>query len=143
MDMSTLKENSTSPELIAPCGIDCRLCRAYTRDKKPCPGCRTDGAFKSKSCVACRIKNCEKLTAGKLEYCFACEAFPCARLVHLDKRYQTKYATTAIGNLLSIKEIGITNFVENENKKWACPACGAMLCMHTPQCLFCGHVWHG
>jgi hypothetical protein len=142
--MPALKINSNSPKLIAPCGINCRLCRAYVRVGKsiPCPGCRGENTFKAKSCVTCRIKNCEKIVEGKYKYCFECNIFPCARLKHLDKRYRAKYATSAIGNLLSIKEIGIRDFVDIENKKWVCPECGAMLCMHIPQCLSCGYVWY-
>jgi hypothetical protein len=140
--MAIPKTNSNTPELIAPCGINCRLCRAYVRDKKACPGCRGDATIKLKSCVLCKIKNCEKLAQGNLEYCFECNEFPCARLTHLDKRYRTKYATSPIGNLTRIQETGILNFVENENKKWACPECGAMICMHQPQCLTCGYIWH-
>ena len=140
--MLQTKPNSTGPILIAPCGIDCRLCRAYVRERKSCPGCRIDGRFKSNACAACAIKNCEKLVKGNIEYCFDCDEFPCARLSHLDKRYRTKYATGVLDNLLSIKKIGIRNFVNNENKKWACPRCGSMLCMHKPQCMSCGYVWH-
>jgi hypothetical protein len=46
-----------------------------------------------------------------------------------------------IDNLTSIQENGILHFVEDENRKWTCPACGAMICMHKPQCLACGYVW--
>jgi hypothetical protein len=134
--------NSTNPTLIAPCGLNCRLCHAYARDKNVCPGCRGDDTSKSKSCLACKIKNCEKLVKGELEYCFQCNEFPCALLIHLDKRYKTKYGTSPIDNLLSIKEIGISSYVENENIKWACVECGAMICMHKLQCLSCGYVWH-
>ena len=141
--MLTAKTNPTRPELIAPCGINCRLCRAFTREKKPCPGCRSDDiSSKSNSCVRCRIKNCERLVKGKLAYCFGCDEFPCPRLIHLDKRYKTRYGTSPIDNLLSIKKKGITKFIENETKKWTCPDCGAMLCMHAPQCLACGYAWH-
>jgi hypothetical protein len=139
--MLITKTNSTSPILIAPCGINCRLCRAYVRDKKACPGCRSENTFKSISCIQCKIKNCEKMVTGKFEYCFECGKFPCARLTHLDKRYRTKYGTSAIENLNSIKKSGIKNFVKNENKKWTCPECGARICMHKPQCLSCGYVW--
>lgn len=136
------KTNSTNSELIAPCGINCHLCRAYARDKKACPGCRSDDIrFKSNACVTCKMKNCDKLMKGKFEYCFDCYEFPCALLIHLDKRYKTKYGTSPIGNLLSIKKNGITKFIENENKKWTCPECGAMLCMHKPHCPSCGYVW--
>lgn len=133
---------STTPALIAPCGINCRLCRAHGREKKACPGCRGEDTFKSKSCITCRIRNCEKLVQAGFEYCFDCDAFPCARLSHLDKRYRTKYGASPIGNLSSIKEIGIINFLRNEEQKWTCPACGSLICMHKPQCLACGYVWH-
>jgi hypothetical protein len=134
--------NTTRPNLIAPCGINCRLCMAYIRDKNACPGCRGDDTTKSKSCVLCKIKNCEKIASGQSKYCFDCNDFPCARLVHLDKRYRTRYATSPIENLIYIKENGIKKFTGNENKKWACPACGSMLCMHRPQCPTCGYTWH-
>ena len=139
--MIRTKTNSTNTTLIAPCGINCRLCRAYTRDRKSCPGCRGDDTLKSSSCVTCHIKNCEKKINGKIEYCFKCDEFPCTRLTHLDKRYRIKYGTSVIDNLISIKKIGIINFVKNENKKWTCPECGSMICMHKPQCLSCGYVW--
>jgi hypothetical protein len=140
--MKRILTNSTDPTLIAPCGLNCRLCHAYARDKNVCPGCRGDDVSKSKSCVACKIKNCEKLVKGEFEYCFQCDEFPCALLIHLNRRYKTKYGTSPIVNLNRIKEIGISRYVEDENIKWACPECGALICMHKPQCLSCGYVWH-
>jgi len=139
--MPVPKTNLTDQNLIAPCGINCRLCRAYARDKKACPGCRGDDSFKSKSCINCRIKNCEKMGKGEMEYCFACNEFPCARLSHLDQRYRTKYGTSPIDNLISVEKFGIHNFVETENLKWTCPECGGIICMHKPHCLSCGFVW--
>jgi len=125
--------------LIAPCGINCRVCRAYMSvgHSKPCTGCRGSHTWNSNSCV----KNCEKMIAGQFEYCYECDEFPCRRVRHLDERYKNKYGTSVIENLYSIKETGIDNFVENENKKWACPECGSILCMHKPQCLNCGYAW--
>ena len=76
-----------------------------------------------------------------MEYCFACDEFPCARLSHLDQRYRTKYGTSPIDNLISVEKFGIHNFVETENLKWTCPECGGMICMHKPYCLSCGYVW--
>jgi hypothetical protein len=78
---------------------------------------------------------------GKIEYCFDCDEFPCARLTHLDKRYRTKYGTSPIANLISIRKIGIRRFSKDETRKWTCPQCGAMICMHKPQCLSCGYMW--
>lgn len=133
--------NSTTPDLIAPCGLNCCLCKAHIRKKNACPGCRADDALKPKTRVICKIKTCEKMASGNISYCFDCEKFPCPNLAHLDKRYQTKYAASPIGNLVSIKDIGITKFIANEDKKWACPECGVLLCMHEPRCLVCGYIW--
>jgi hypothetical protein len=126
---------------IAPCGMNCRLCRAYVRDKKSCPGCRGDDRLKSKSCVTCRVKNCEPIVKGRAKYCFSCENFPCATLNHLDKRYRDKYGMSMIDNLESIREFGIRHFIGREKERWACPECGALICVHKPQCLSCEHKW--
>ena len=125
--------------LIAPCGMNCRLCRAYVRDKKACPGCRGGDSFKSKSCIACRIRNCEKIVNGNVKYCFNCDGFPCARLKHLDQRYRTRYGMSMIDNLENIRKFGIRHFIRNEKQKWTCPECGGIICVHKENCIFCGH----
>ncbi len=138
--MSPAKPSLNKPNLIAPCGINCRLCMAYGRKRNPCPGCRAARAFTSDKAVHCSV-HCEMLASGLVNYCFECGAFPCKRLLHLDKRYRTRYATSPLDNLRSIEAGGIRQFVDAENAKWACPACGGMLCMHQPTCLLCGHRW--
>ena len=135
------KTDTIRTTLIAPCGMNCRLCRAYIRDSKACPGCRGNDSFKSKACVSCRIKNCEKIVQGKVRYCFSCDSFPCDRLNHLDKRYRTKYGMSMIHNLEDIRKLGIRHFIRNEGKRWTCPKCGDLICVHKPQCLSCGHTW--
>ena len=134
--------NIIDPILIAPCGLNCRLCYAYTRAKNPCHGCRGDDALKMKSCLACRIKNCEKLAEGGFKYCYECDTFPCALMKRLEKRYRTKYGVNPFENLNTIQENGIDQFVEIEISKWTCPECGTILCMHNPQCLACGYTWN-
>jgi hypothetical protein len=47
-----------------------------------------------------------------------------------------------IENLANIRDFGIQEFVKKENQRWACCQCGAMLCVHTPECSSCGHVWN-
>jgi len=135
------KKNTINVALIAPCGMNCRLCRAYTRDKKACPGCRGDDSIKPKTRVTCRIKNCEKMVQGKVRYCFDCDSFPCDRLNHLDERYRAKYGMSMINNLNEIKKFGIRYFINNEKERWSCPTCGNMICVHNPQCLSCEHKW--
>ena len=133
--------NAIPTTLIAPCGMNCRLCRAYVRDKNACPGCRGDDSSKSKSCIACHIRNCGKIARGRIKYCFGCDNFPCARLNHLDMRYRTKYGMSMIENLNAVRRLGIRHFIENEKKRWACPECGGLLCVHKSECMYCQHVW--
>ena len=133
--------NTIRTTLIAPCGMNCRLCIAYARDKNACPGCRGDDRDKPKTRVICRVKTCEKIQQGNVKYCFSCDRFPCDRLDHLDERYRTKYGMSMIDNLMHIKKSGIRHFVKNEKEKWTCPECGQLICVHKPQCLFCGHTW--
>jgi len=141
MPKRSTKTNTIRPTLIAPCGMNCRLCRAYLRDRKACPGCRGNDDFKSKACVSCRIKNCMNIVKSGVTYCFSCDSFPCVTLNHLDKRYRTKYGMSMINNLENIRKFGIRHFLGNEKARWACPECGELICVHKPQCLSCGHKW--
>lgn len=126
--------------LIAPCGMNCRLCRAYIREKNGCPGCREDDSLKPKTRVICKIKICARLTNGKIKYCSSCDSFPCPNLNHLDKRYRTKYGMSMIDNLAYIRQFGIRNFVRQE-KKWACAKCAETICVHKANCINCGNKW--
>ena len=135
------KSMTITSNLIAPCGMNCRLCRAYIREKKACPGCYGNDNFMSKSTATCCIRNCETIKTGKAKYCFACTKFPCANLNHLDKRYRTKYGMSMIDNLESIKQFGMTNFTKREKVKWACSICGDIICVHKEKCISCGYAW--
>lgn len=123
--------------MIAPCGMNCGICRAHLRDKNKCLGCNDLDLNKPKYCLVCRIKNCEKLKENKSVYCFTCNTFPCTRLKQLDKRYRTKYGISMIDNLNRIKETGIDSFMVFENKKWTCEKCGNVICVHTWKCSKC------
>ncbi len=139
------KTITISTSLIAPCGMNCRLCLGYIREKNTCPGCRiinSQESKKSKYRNKCRIKNCEQLANGKIKYCSnSCGRFPCAGLKQLDKRYRTKYKMSMIDNLNMIEKFGLRHFIRNEKEKWICPECGEMICVHKPSCLSCGYKW--
>lgn len=137
----SIETNSIPSTLIAPCGMNCRLCRAYVRDRNVCPGCRSDEGPKSKSCRECSIKNCERIVDDGIRYCFECVNFPCMRMSRLDKRYRTRYGMSMIENLNAVREQGVKRFLENQEKRWACPACGKLLCVHKSGCIYCEHVW--
>lgn len=133
----SMKEN-----LIAPCGMNCRLCVAYLFREKDL----NKQGFHKKSCSGCIPRGeycthmgdqCELVGKGKVRYCFECEAFPCKRLKLLDKRYRTKYHMSMIENLEFIKEYGMEGFLKKEEEKWCCPECGEVICCHNGLCLTC------
>jgi predicted RNA-binding Zn-ribbon protein involved in translation (DUF1610 family) len=128
--------------MIAPCGINCNVCIAHLRPKKPCPGCNSlDQAAKPSHCTKCRLKYCEQLPDAENAYCYQCAEFPCVRMWNLDRRYVSKYGLSPIANLERIRALGIVQFIEEENNKWMCPNCGEKLCMHRNACLSCGQVY--
>jgi hypothetical protein len=124
--------------LIAPCGMNCGVCRAYLRIERKCPGCRGEDAGKMVSCLRCHIKDCEVIKLSNSGFCFECAQFPCKRLKQLDKRYRMKYMMSMLENLESIRAIGLSAFVENEKQRWRCRKCGGVICVHQGCCFDCG-----
>lgn len=131
-------EPLNAASLIAPCGINCGVCRAHLRAKNKCPGCRASDLDKPKTRITCKIKTCQALTGTAEKYCFECESFPCQSLNQLDKRYRLKYGMSVIENLLAIKSFGMEKFLEQEKVRWACRSCGGVVCVHTGKCSSCG-----
>ena len=137
-----MKQSTSIPtRLIAPCGMNCGLCRGYGREKNGCPGCQGDDSLKPRYCVTCRMKTCAETKPGGSKYCFTCDQYPCRRLRQLDKRYRSKYGMSMLENLDEIQRLGVRQFVKNQKEKWTCPQCGQLLSVHKPECLFCGYVW--
>jgi hypothetical protein len=128
----------TSEELIAPCGMNCALCRGYQREKNQCPGCNGPDKDKPGSCTTCKIVICEIRRESKTHQCIDCEKFPCQRLKDLDKRYRTKYGMSMLENLKTIEKEGMETFLKNQKDKWTCPKCGELLCVHDAVCMNCG-----
>jgi len=132
-------KESFRQELIAPCGMNCRICIGYfgyamndRKRKNICEGCR----IRDKNCAFIK-KQCEKLSKKEVEYCFECEDFPCENLEKLDKRYQEKYDMSMIKNLEFIKENGINLFLKQQEEKYKCPNCGGVICVHNKKCYNC------
>ncbi len=130
-------------EWIAPCGMNCRLCYGFIRQKTPCLGCRGAEESKPKSCTACKIVVCEKRNKNSWDTCALCDA-PCRRLKDLDKRYRTKYHMSMVENLAHIQEKGMENFLQQQRERFTCPECGEIVCVHRDTCPSCKTaVWDG
>ena len=131
------------PELIAPCGMNCALCRAYIAYTHSIPRVRGKITY----CAGClpRAKNCyikrgcKKLSKHQIQSCSECDTVPCEKLAHLDKRYRERYGMSMIENLKLIKANGNTQFLMSQADKYTCPKCGDVICVHDSKCLVCGY----
>ena len=131
-------ESLNKVSLVAPCGMNCGICMAYLREKNKCPGCRGADTNKPVTRVGCKIKSCEFFQKRKAKFCFECDNFPCDNLKHLDKRYRNRYHMSMIENLGNIRDIGIREFLRNEDSRWTCLQCGGTICVHKGYCYICG-----
>jgi hypothetical protein len=118
--------------------MDCGLCGKHLREVDPCLGCLAiDRAVEH---CEVGIKLCTTRSAGAV-FCFDCAGYPCDRLTQLDLRYRRQYGMSMIANLDRIRDGGLDAFVDLENKRWACPTCGAPICVHDRRCYACGAQW--
>ena len=131
------------PELIAPCGMNCGVCKAFLayrhgiqRQKNKvthCAGCLPRG----KNCYIKR--SCKKLTHNQVKYCYECELMPCEKLAHLDKRYRERYGMSMVENLKTLKAKGMDQFLKEQAERHACPNCGDVVSVHDGKCYACGY----
>lgn len=122
--------------LIAPCGMNCQLCYGYIRPRNRCQGCRGSEAHKPKSCTTCKIVTCEKRLAYNWDTCAPCDT-PCRRLKALDQRYRTRHHMSMLENLAHIREYGMEDFLRQQQRRFTCPVCGGIVCVHRAACPSC------
>ncbi len=133
-----------TPELIAPCGMNCAICKAYLAYKHNvprqrgkvfhCTGCRP----RSKNCFIKR--KCAKLTDNQIQFCYECEELPCESVDRVDRRYRQRYGLSLVENLKMIKANGMDSFLKSQAEKYSCPTCGAVVCVHDGKCYSCGYL---
>jgi hypothetical protein len=123
--------------LIAPCGMNCAICRGHLLRKKPCAGCAGSNINKPEGCKTCMVTICVKRQASQSGFCYECKSYPCLRIKQLDKRYKAKYHMSMMENLAMIKEQGMKAFLKKEEVKWKCPECGGIISCHTGVCHNC------
>ena len=129
-------------ELIALCGMNCRLCVAYfgytmngKKRKSQCTGCNQS----NKHCAFVK-KRCKNPAMENISYCYKCEYFPCENLEKLDKGYRERFKMSMIDNLNFIKENGINDFLKSQEEKYKCAECGGVICVHDGKCYTCENV---
>lgn len=120
-----MNKSNLNYNLIAPCGMNCGICKAHLRLNNPCHGCNFIEQNRPKTREHCRLRLCEK---RKGKFCYYCTEFPCDRLKRLDNRYRTRYNMSEIDNLKYIRNNGIKKFMEAECRKWVFDK--GILCVH-------------
>jgi len=132
-------ESVMKKDLIAPCGMNCRICVGYfgytmagKKRKMRCIGCNPSG----KSCAHLKT-HCKNKTIDTIEFCFKCSDFPCEQLKKLDSKYRKRYDMSMIKNLEYIRDNGMDAFLKQQKKRYTCSHCGAVWCVHTNICYDC------
>ena len=130
-----------SADLLAPCGMNCAVCKAYlayTRGVPTkrgsvthCAGCIPRG----KNCYIKR--SCKKLTKHEVRFCFECKDLPCEKVAHLDKRYRERYGVSLVGNLREMEAKGVEAFLRSQEEKFKCTTCGDVVSVHDGKCYAC------
>lgn len=138
--IDSVKNDRYTADLIAPCGMNCRICLGYfgytvsgKKRKMRCIGCTP----RDKSCAFLK-KYCKKLTKKEVRYCFECLNFPCVHLKKIDELYRKRYNMSMIENLEFIRDKGIDNFLRKQKKKYQCSECEGVICVHNGKCYCCG-----
>jgi predicted RNA-binding Zn-ribbon protein involved in translation (DUF1610 family) len=133
-----------TPELVAPCGMNCGVCKAYLAYSRGVP--RKKGEVTH--CAGCRVRDkncafikrgCPKKVGKQLSFCFECPDMPCRQLAKLDAHYSVRYSMSMIENLREIKSKGMAIFLENQTEKYRCPKCGDVVSVHDGKCYACGY----
>ncbi len=135
-----------TPDMIAPCGLDCSICKRALAETGPCAGCRGPNDNKPEFCSAgCGIILCEKRKANGYLFCDECPDFPCADIMEKETRYGSQYplSESPLENLSAIRKTGMAAFLERERRTWTCPACGGVICVHTGVCSGCSRQYTG
>jgi Protein of unknown function (DUF3795) len=117
--------------LVAPCGIDCGICELYgcrgdarlfssltlkgiPTEKIPCDGCRSIEGNCPFIKEQCETYKC--VAEKKVEYCFECSDFPCAKLHPSSKRAEILPHNMKVFNLCTMKRDGAEAFVEKSSE---------------------------
>jgi hypothetical protein len=139
-----MSQNPFTVKLIAPCGMNCGICRAYlayihgvpTKRGKVthCKGCIP----RAKKCYI--IRGCPQLRKHLIQSCTECENMPCEHLAHLDNRYRERYGMSMVENLKEIQTKGVDAFLKSQADRYRCSSCSGVVSVHDGKCYSCGQI---
>jgi hypothetical protein len=135
--------NPFTVDLIAPCGMNCGICKAYLAYSRRVP--KKKGAVshctgciaRDKKCAFIK-RDCEKIRNKQYRFCFECPDMPCENLKRLDRLYSARYGMSMVENQKIIKDKGMDEFLNSQEEKYRCPKCGDVVSVHDGKCYACG-----
>ena len=115
--------NAFTSDLIAPCGMNCGICKAYLAYSRGAPYKKG----KVSHCTGCLVRNkncafvkrdCEKLGKKQIPFCYECVDVPCKQLAKLGEYYKAHYGMSMIENQKTMKEEGMDRFLKSQAEKY-------------------------
>ena len=145
--------------LAAPCGVYCGACSAYVAfhrgnsgrleeiarsiaerqgwkvepDDLACEGCLS-AELVATFCRNCSIRACA-FQKG-LTHCAQCTDFACQRITDFNND-GIRHHSEVLANIRRQKEVGVNAWLDEQEKRWRCPACGGSIDWYARQCPDC------
>ncbi len=103
-----------------------------------CHGCKSDAVFVN--CRPCKIRKCA--IGRNIDHCSECADYPCKffdeGIANKDVLSKLPHSKIAPKNLMTIKNNGVNQWLEQQDKQWKCPECQTNSSWYTVNCTNCG-----
>lgn len=98
-----------------------------------CHGCKS--VVNAVYCIDCDMRLCA--IKKKIEYCFQCDDFPCARLQDFNND-RCPHHSVVLNNLNIMKNKGVEQWINQQKTRWSCTKCGCAFSYYMKNCSNCG-----
>jgi len=101
-----------------------------------CDGCLSGGVL-ANHCQTCEIRLCAADRQSDSR-CSDCEELPCHRITNLMAMGDYLHRDEYLPNLKKMRELGVKEWVKDEEERWRCPQCGLPMSWYDAKCARCG-----
>jgi hypothetical protein len=101
-----------------------------------CDGCLS-GRMLAGHCQSCKIRLCAANKQNDSR-CSDCKDLPCHHITSLIMMGDYLHRKEYLPNLERIREMGVLEWVKNEEERWRCLQCGLPMSWYDPKCAGCG-----
>jgi hypothetical protein len=127
-----LPKRSSSGPAKAPKGIP----PSNWMDGLICDGCLSGGMLAA-HCQMCAIRICAANKQNN-HRCSDCKDLPCYRITNLINMGHYLHRNEYLPNLKKIREMGVQEWVKEEEERWRCPQCSLPMSWYDATCARCG-----